>query len=147
METIGIICEYNPFHNGHLYHINKIKEIYPDSIIIACISSSFCQRGEISIMNKWDKTNIALNNNIDLVVELPFVYSTQSADIFSKGALKILNSLNIDKLIFGSESNDIEMLTNIAKAQINNKDFDKLVKEYSDEGNNYLTIISKALKK
>jgi predicted nucleotidyltransferase len=146
MEIIGIICEYNPFHNGHLYHIKKIKELYPDSLIIACISSSFCERGDVSIMNKWDKTEIALNNEIDLVVELPFVYSTQSADIFSKGALQILNSLHINKLIFGSESNDIESLTKISKTQINNKVFDSILKEYLNQGNNYPTSISKALK-
>ena len=96
MEVIGVIAEYNPFHNGHIYHINKIKEMYPESIIIACISSSFCQRGEISILNKWDKTKICLENNIDLVVELPFVYSSQSADIFAEGALKILNNLKVN---------------------------------------------------
>ena len=146
MDIIGIICEYNPFHNGHIYHINKIKEMYPDSIIIAVISSSFCQRGEISILNKWDKTKIALDNNIDLVVELPFVYSTQSADIFAKGSLKILNELKVDKLIFGSESNDINNLKEIASVQLNNKDFDKKVKQYLDEGINYPTAVSCALK-
>ena len=70
MEIIGIIAEYNPFHKGHLYQINKIKELYPESIIIVITSSSFCQRGEISILNKWDKTAIALENKIDLVQQL-----------------------------------------------------------------------------
>ena len=107
MEIIGIIAEYNPFHKGHLYQINKIKELYPESIIIVITSSSFCQRGEISILNKWDKTAIALENGIDLVLELPFVFSSQSADIFAKGALKVLNELKITKLVFGSESNDL----------------------------------------
>ena len=63
MDIIGIISEYNPFHKGHIYHIKKIKEMYPNSIIIACISSCFTQRGEVSILNKWDKTKIALDNN------------------------------------------------------------------------------------
>ena len=93
MNVIGIICEYNPFHKGHVYHIKKIKEMYPESIIIACISNCFTQRGEISILNKWDKTKIALNNGIDLVIELPFVYGSQSADKFAYAALKILNTL------------------------------------------------------
>ena len=106
MDVIGIICEYNPFHNGHIYHINKIKEMYPDSIIVACISTSFTERGEISILNKWDKAKIALDNNVDLVVELPFVYSSQSADKFAYASLKILSSLGVNKIIFGSESND-----------------------------------------
>ena len=85
MKSIGIICEYNPFHNGHLYHIKKIKEMYPDYTIILVMSGNFTQRGDVSILNKWDKTDIALENKIDLVVELPFIFSTQSADIFSKG--------------------------------------------------------------
>ena len=87
MKKVGIICEYNPFHNGHKYHIEKIKEMYPDSLIILVMSSSFTQRGDISILNKWEKTEIALNHNVDLVVELPFEFSTQGADIFAKGAI------------------------------------------------------------
>ena len=87
MKVIGLIAEYNPFHNGHLYQINKIKEMYPDSIIIAVVSSSFTQRGDLSILNKLEKTRIALDNNIDIVLELPFVYATQSSDIFAKGAV------------------------------------------------------------
>ncbi len=145
MNVIGIICEYNPFHKGHIYHIDKIKEMYPDSLIIACISSSFTQRGEISILNKWDKTKIALDNNIDLVVELPTLFSTQSADIFAKAALKILNELKIEKLVFGSECNNIDTLKEVAKIQIDNKDFDNKVKEYIDMGNNYPTSLSLAL--
>ncbi len=146
MDVIGIICEYNPFHNGHIYHINKIKEMYPDCLLVACISSSFCERGEISILNKWDKTFIALNNNIDLVVELPFVYSSQSADTFSYGALKILNSLNVSKLIFGSECNDVKTLKDIASLEINDNSFDQKVKYYLDKGNNYPTSLSNAIK-
>ena len=110
MKVIGLIAEYNPFHNGHLYKINKIKELYPDSIIIAVVSSSFTQRGDISILNKWDKTNICLDNGIDIVIELPFVFATQSSDIFAKGAVQILEHLNIDTLVFGTESDDIEWL-------------------------------------
>ena len=145
MDVIGIICEYNPFHKGHIYHINKIKELYPDSLIIACISTSFTQRGEISVLNKWDKTKLALDNNIDIVIELPTLFSTQSADIFARTALKILNELKIEKLVFGSECNNIEKLQEIAKIQINNKDFDNKVKEYMNQGNNYPTSLSLAL--
>lgn len=147
MDVIGIIAEYNPFHKGHKYHIDKIKEMYPESIIIAVCSSSFTQRGDISIMNKWDKTKVALENNIDLVIELPFVYSTQSADIFAKGALKILNELKVEKIVFGSESNDINQLKKIANLQINNNKFDKEVKKYLNNGYNYPTSLSKAINK
>ena len=113
MKTIGIICEYNPFHNGHIYHINKIKEMFPDSTIVLVMSGNFTERGDASIINKWDKTDVALNNGIDLVIELPFVFATQSADIFAYGACSILNYLKVDYLVFGSESGDIDMLKNI----------------------------------
>ena len=146
MEKIGIICEYNPFHNGHVYHIRKIKEMYADSMIILVVSTSFTMRGEISLLNKWDKTEIALSNGIDLVIELPTFYSTNSADTFAQGAIKILELLKCDYLIFGSESNDIKLLTNLADTQLHNKKYDSLVKEYMDNGNNYPTSMSKALK-
>ena len=144
--TIGIICEYNPFHNGHLYHLEKIKEKYPSSTIVLVLSGNFTQRGEISIINKWDKTKLALNYGVDLVVELPFIYATQGADIFAKGSINILKELKVDILIFGSESNDIDTLYNLANAQINNKEYEKLVKDYLDKGENYPTAMSKALK-
>ncbi len=145
MNVIGIVAEYNPFHNGHLYHINKIKKMYPDSVIIAVISGSFCQRGDISILNKWDKSLIAINNQIDLVIELPFVFATQSADIFAKGAIKLLNSLHVDTIVFGSESNDIDYLTKIANQQINDKDYHHRVKSLLNKGINYPTAMAKAL--
>ncbi len=146
MEVIGIVVEYNPFHNGHLYQINKIKELYPNSLIIVVTSSSFTQRGELSIINKWDKTKIALENGIDIVLELPYIYSTQSSDIFAKYSLKILNEFNINYLCFGTESDNIDNLIKSAKTQINNKKFDLLVKEYMDKGINYPTALNNALK-
>ena len=145
MKVIGLIAEYNPFHLGHLYQINKIKERYPDSLIITIISPCFTERGELSILNKWDKTEICLENDIDLVIELPTLYATQSADIFATGALKLLNYLNIDTLVFGSECDDIDTLTELAKIQLNDDKYDELVKDYLDSGLNYPTAMSKAL--
>ena len=145
MKIIGLIAEYNPFHLGHLYQINKIKEMYPDSLIIAIISTNFTQRGEISLLNKWDKTRICLANNIDLIVELPTLYAIQGADTFAYGALKILNSLHIDTIVFGTESDNIDNLIDLANTQINNDKYDKLVKKYLEEGINYPTATSKAL--
>lgn len=144
-NIVGIIGEYNPIHLGHIYQINKIKKIYPNSIIILITNSTFTERGEVSIINKWDKTKLSLNNNIDLVIELPFAYATQSADIFAKGALYILNELKIDTLIFGSESNDIEKLKKIVDTQLNDNQYNKKVKKYLDTGLNYPTAMSKAL--
>lgn len=144
METIGIICEYNPFHNGHLYHINKIKELYPDSLIILVLNGYFLERGEISILSKEAKTKIALANNIDIVLELPVIFGTQSADTFAKYSLKILNNFNVSKIIFGSESNNIDLIKEIANKQLN-KDFDEKIKIYLDKGINYPTALAKAL--
>ena len=81
MRVVGIICEYNPFHLGHLYQIKKIREMIPDCLIICIFNGTFMQRGEVSIINKWDKTRICLEYGIDVVVELPFVFATQSSDI------------------------------------------------------------------
>ena len=145
MHKIGIIAEYNPFHNGHLYQIKEIKKRYPDSTIISVVSSSFTQRGDISLLNKWDKTKIALDNGIDLVIELPFVYSTQASDIFAEGSIKILNYLGIDTLVFGTERDTIEDLELLANIQINNKEYQEKVKQYLSTGLNYATSTNKAL--
>lgn len=145
MHKIGIICEYNPFHNGHLYQIKKIKETYKDSLIIVCLSSCFMQRGEASILNKWDKTRLAIESGVDLVLELPFAFATQYQDIFAKGALTILNHLKIDTLVFGSECDDVELLKNLASIQLKDESYNYLVKRYLDLGLNYPTSLSKAL--
>lgn len=144
--AIGIICEYNPFHNGHLHHINKIKELYNNEEIILVLSGNYTQRGDLSIIEKYDKASIALEYGVDLVVELPFSFATQSADIFAKGSIEILNHLKCNKIIFGSESNNTEQLISLAKTQINNNEYEKLVKEQLDKGINYPTAMSNALK-
>ena len=146
MESIGIIAEYNPFHNGHLYHLSKIKEKYKDTVIVLIMSGNFTQRGGTSLIDKWKKTEIALKAGIDLIVELPYPFATQSADYFSYGSITLLEKLKVKKLLFGSECDDITTLETIASAQINNEDFDKLVKIYSKLGKNYPTAISLAVK-
>lgn len=146
MQIIGIIAEYNPFHNGHLYHIKKIKEMYDDSLIICVTSTSFTQRGDISIINKWDKTKISLEMGIDIIIELPYVFSSQSADIFAKGALKILSELGVSKIVFGSEINDTAKLYEVASKTINNEQYDVLVKNNMEKGYNYPTASSIATK-
>ena len=145
MKSIGIIAEYNPFHNGHIYQINKIKELYPDYNIIVVMAGNFTERGDMAIIDKFKRTEIALNHGIDLVIELPFPFSTQSADFFAYGAITILEKLKVEKLIFGSESDNIDDLKIIAETQLNNQEFDKLVKIYSKFGNNYPTAISNAI--
>ena len=144
MHKIGLICEYNPFHNGHLYMINEIKKKYPKSILICILNGYFNQRGDISILTKEDKTKIALQNNIDIVLELPFVYGTQSADIFAYQSIKILNNYKIDTLIFGSESNNINTLNKIVDLQ-SKEEYNTKVQELLDNGINYPTAMAKAL--
>lgn len=146
MKKVGIICEYNPFHNGHIYHLNKIKEMYNDSLIILVMSSSFTERGEISLLNKWEKTKVALDYGVDLVVELPFVFASQSADIFARGAIALLKELKVDVIVFGSESNDPSELIKIADLQLNNKEYNNKVKEYLDKGENYPSSMARAIK-
>ncbi len=145
MKSIGIIAEYNPFHNGHLYHLKKIKQLYPNHTIILVMTGNFTERGDVAIIDKWKRTNIALDLGIDLVIELPYPFATQSADYFSYGAITILEKLKVEKVIFGSESDNLEDLELIAKTQIDNDEFDKLVKIYSKLGNNYPTALSLAL--
>ena len=142
MEVIGIITEYNPFHNGHLYQINKVKELYPESLIVVVLNGYFLQRGEMSILTKEEKTKLALDYGINIVVELPFVFGCQAADIFAENSLKLLNQLKVTKLIFGSESNNIDKLELIAKKQL---EADLNLKKYLNEGMNYPTALKNAL--
>jgi predicted nucleotidyltransferase len=145
MNAVGIIAEYNPFHNGHLYHLNKIKEMFPNYIYILVLSGHFMQRGESSIINKWEKTRIALSYGVDLVIELPYPFATQSADFFAKGSIQILKNLGVKSLVFGSETNDVEHLYKIADTQLNNNKYQALVKEYLGEGTSYKKALAKAL--
>lgn len=115
-NVVGIIAEYNPFHNGHAYHLAKSKELARADYVIAVISGNFVQRGNVSLLNKWDKANMALTNGADLVIELPTIYSISSAENFAYGAVKILDSLKIvDYISFGSELADMEILDQFAE--------------------------------
>lgn len=145
MASVGIVCEYNPFHNGHLYHLNSIRKLYPNDTIVLVLSGNFTQRGDFSIIDKWTKVKIAKEMGIDLIVELPFVFATQSADFFAYGAISLLEALKVSKIVFGSENDNLTDLEAIAKCQVQNEDFDKLVKIYSKFGLNYPTAVSNAL--
>ncbi len=134
-RVLGIIAEYNPFHNGHLYQIAKAKQETDAQYVVAVMSGNFVQRGNTSIINKWTKAKMALLNGVDLVIEIPTIYSISSAENFAEGAIKILNSLGIiDILSFGMEANDISTLNNIANVL------------YS-EPKEYITMLSHELKK
>ena len=146
MDSVGIIAEYNPFHNGHLYQLKKVKEMFPDMPVVLLLAGNFTQRGDVSIIDKWKKTDIAIKAGIDLVIELPFSFSTQSADFFSYGAITILEKLKAKYLVFGTESDELSDIELLVDTQLNNKEFSSLVKIYSKLGNNYPTSMSLALK-
>ena len=114
-KVLGIIAEYNPFHNGHLYHINESKKAVNADYVVAIISGNFVQRGDTSLVDKWSKAEMAIQNGADLVIELPLLYSISSAENFAEGGIKMLNSFNIvDYISFGSELCDVNTLNEFA---------------------------------
>ena len=115
MKNVGIICEYNPFHNGHKYQLEMAKEISGADNVICIMSGSFMQRGEPAAWDKWSRAEMAVRNGADLVVELPVVHSCQAAEIFAKGAIKILNQMKVvDCLCFGSETGSLKIMIELA---------------------------------
>ncbi|GAA0708024.1 nucleotidyltransferase [Paraclostridium ghonii] len=147
MKILGLIVEYNPFHNGHLYHLKKSIEKTNATHSIAVMSGNFLQRGEPALFDKYKRAEIAVSNGVDLVVELPTLFACQSAEIFANGAITLLNSLNcVDSICFGSEEGDIDILSEISKALVcEPKEFKFLLKQYLDEGLLFATARSKAL--
>lgn len=145
MIKVGVIAEYNPFHNGHLYHLNKVKEMFKDAVVILVLAGNFTQRGDVSVIDKWNKAKLALDFGFDLVVELPFNVATSSASIYAEGAIKILNNLDCDYLVFGSEMNDVNTLKKAALKTLNNKDYEEKVKNYLETGVNFPKASSLAL--
>lgn len=134
-RVVGIVAEYNPFHNGHYYHMQKAKEEANADYCVAVISGNFTQRGDVAIVNKWSKAYMAICGGADLVIELPTIYSVSSAENFAAGAIKILDSLKIiDSISFGAEAKDLATLNNIANV-------------LQEEPKGYTTILSHELKK
>jgi Predicted nucleotidyltransferase len=147
IKIAAIIAEYNPLHNGHLYQIKKTKEMTDCDALICIMSGNFVQRGEPALIDKWSRTEMALKNGIDLVLELPVLFSLSSAEFFADGAVTILDRLNvIDTLCFGSEVGNIERLKEIAEILVEESDeYKALLKKYISQGNSYPSARSKAL--
>lgn len=134
MNIIGIIIEANPFHNGHQYFINKIKNDFSPDVIIALTTTSFTMRGEISVIDKFSKTQALLDAGANLVLEFPFVLATQSSDYFSINALSILNQIGINQLICGCETDDesiLQQFYQIEQSEIFKTTFKENLKKYT----------------
>lgn len=136
MKICGIIAEYNPFHLGHLKQIDYVKNVLGAEKVIVILSGNFTQRGEPAILDKFSRAKHAIIAGADLVIELPTVFATANAEIFAKGAIKILNSLNtIDSICFGVESGDEKDYIALAKAMNDeSKEFKKILKEKLESG-------------
>lgn len=151
MKTVAIVCEYNPFHNGHLYHIQKIREEFgEDTAIIAIMSGNYTQRGDVAIMDKTARAKCAVLGGANLVLELPFPYSMLSAEFFATAAVSIINDLGcVDIISFGSEDGKIVSIINTAtimQSERFNQELDLLLKDKKYQTYGYPQIIETALK-
>ncbi|BDR75404.1 nucleotidyltransferase [Clostridium tetani] len=147
MNITGVIVEYNPFHNGHLYHLNKTKEITDCDGIVAVMSGHFVQRGSPALLDKWTRAKLALLNGVDLVLELPTIYSTSSAEFFAYGATSLLDGINIvNNLCFGSELGNIDIILKTSKIlQEEPLSFKGDLKNFIDKGISFPNAREKAL--
>jgi predicted nucleotidyltransferase len=145
MKAVGVIVEYNPFHYGHAYHIQKAKEITGAEVVIAAMSGNFLQRGEPALVSKWVRTEMALKGGVDLVFELPYTFAVQKADTFAKGAVSLLDLAGCDAICFGSESGNIDDFYHtydfLEKHQQN---YDQAIRIFLNQGNSYPKALSRA---
>ena len=148
MKAVGLVTEYNPFHNGHLYHLNKAMELTGADISVAVMSGDFVQRGEPAVLDKYTRASMALNSGVNLVVELPVNYAVSSAESFATGALKVLDYIKADSIAFGSESGDIERLSKLAHVLCDNEDtLYKEISKYTANGISYAAARQKVVEK
>lgn len=147
MKVLGIIAEYNPFHNGHLYHLRESKRSIGADFVVAVMSGNFVQRGEPALINKWERAKVAIENGIDLVIELPVAFACNNSDLFAKGAVEILNGLGcVTHIAFGSEEGKLENLKLIANALVTENDvFKKILKENLEAGSSFAKSREKAV--
>ncbi|MBM7692380.1 putative nucleotidyltransferase [Peribacillus deserti] len=148
MNSLGIVVEYNPFHNGHSYHIQESVKATGADLVVAVMSGNFLQRGEPALVNKWTRTQMALRAGVDIVFELPYPFAAQQADIFAKGAIGILEAARCNSVCFGSEVGKIDPFLEVQSFMKNHKaEYDTSVKEFSKAGYSYPRASSLAFKK
>ncbi len=138
MKVSAIICEYNPLHNGHIHHINETKR-NGATHLIGVLSSNFVQRGDVAMLNKFDRAHLAVNAGIDLVIELPSPFSCAAAEVYATGAFSLLNDLGIvDELSFGSSLGDMESMTLLKDASLSTTGiYGEQIREHMKKGNSY----------
>ncbi|WP_111518125.1 nucleotidyltransferase [Metamycoplasma auris] len=148
MKKIGLIAEFNPFHNGHIYLLNKIREKYPQSKIIVALSSNYTQRGEIAVASFAKRKAICKKYGVNQVLKLDFKTSTQAATVFASNAIKLLSKHHIDLLFFGvSDTNDISKYINAAKIIKSNKTtYDENIKRILKSGKSYVAASFESLR-
>jgi predicted nucleotidyltransferase len=145
MKSVGLIVEYNPFHNGHAYHLQASKEAAEADVVIAVMSGNFLQRGEPALVSKWHRTKMALLNGVDIVFELPYRFATQKAETFANGAVSILDAVGCDSLCFGSESGDLSLfLQTIDYLEKQHQSYNENIKQYIETGVSYPKALSLA---
>lgn len=142
-KSVGIVVEYNPFHNGHKYHLKNAKTV--GDIVIGVISGDYVQRGEPSIINRWKRARMALKEGVDIVCELPCFYSSQSAELFARGSIGILSFLGVESILFGSESDRLEELKKIVD-MTKEKKFQEEIKKQMEMGVSYPNAFNNTLK-
>lgn len=148
MKSCGIIVEYNPFHNGHQYHAKMAREMSGAEVVIAVMSGNFLQRGEPAIIDKWIRAEEALNNGVDLVIELPFAYAVQSADYFASGGIKLLQALHCDALCFGTDNQtdmDYELFGKFVNK--NQKEINQTYQQIKNNGMSYPQQMTEVFRK
>ncbi|MFD1336006.1 nucleotidyltransferase [Oceanobacillus iheyensis] len=135
MDSCGLIVEYNPFHNGHQYHINQARNVSNSTCIIAIMSGNFLQRGEPAIIDKFHRTKAALHGGADIVIELPYTFAVQNSDRFAIGAIQTLNKFGVSSVCFGSESGSMDPFFQAYKTIKNSSEaFDNLLKDNLSDG-------------
>jgi predicted nucleotidyltransferase len=148
LNTLGVIVEYNPFHNGHIYHLEAAKKLAEPDVVIAVMSGNFLQRGEPALVNKWYRTKMALLGGVDVVIELPYRFATQKAQTFALGAVSILDALNCKSLCFGSENGDIHSFTDTLALMAEKQNlYQDSIKQFIKEGISYPSAMKEAFLK
>lgn len=145
MKACGLIVEYNPFHHGHVYHIQEAKKASQADCMIAVMSGSFLQRGEPAIIDKFHRTKAALVSGIDIVLELAYPYAVQSSDLFAKGAIQTLHEIGISNICFGSESGNVShFITSYTIFKEKESIYKKILHEHLEQGSSFPEASKKA---